>query len=361
MTEKFRIEPGHLLLIGALLLAFFASYLLMAPYVSALMLAFLLSLLCYPLHQRVVKRFPSYPNLSAFISCVLLIIIIVIPLSLVFTAIVYQGITFTRSSYIWVSEGGAQQLLQHPYVQHILVTLNQWLPFESINNQAIVDRGSQLASSVGKVMLDLSTTILGNITGLLFHFVLMIFVLFFLLRDHDKFVDQLYEVIPLSRSQKEALLFEVKKVARSAVLGSFLTAIAQGIVGGIALTIVGLPGLFWGTMMGFAAFIPVVGTALIWLPASLYLFLVGDWHLALFLVLWGALVVGSIDNFLRPVLMQGSSNMSTLMIFLSLIGGLQLFGLSGLLYGPIIFGLTVVLFKLYTIEFKSFLEKQDKS
>ena len=189
----------------------------------------------------------------------------------------------------------------------------------------------------------------------------MLFVLFFLLRDHAKIVDTLHWVLPLSRSQEEALLTEAKMVARSAVLGSVLTAIAQGIAGGIAMAIVGFPGLFWGTMMAFASFIPAVGTALIWLPASLYLILTGDWGWGLFLAGWGVVVVGSIDNVLRPILMQGSSNMSTLLIFLSLIGGIQLFGLIGVIYGPIIFALTLVLLRIYTIEFKDFLEKQDNS
>jgi predicted PurR-regulated permease PerM len=97
--------------------------------------------------------------------------------------------------------------------------------------------------------------------------------------------------------------------------------------------------------MAFASFIPAIGCALIWIPASLYLLLTGDWPMALFLALWGTIVVGSIDNILRPILMQGSSSMSTLLIFLSLIGGLQLFGLIGLIYGPIIFALTHVLIK----------------
>jgi len=115
-------------------------------------------------------------------------------------------------------------------------------------------------------------------------------------------------------------------------------------------------------MMAFASFIPVVGTALIWVPATLYLLLLGQWEWALFLTGWGIIVVGSIDNVLRPLLMQGGdSNMNTLLIFFSILGGLQLFGLIGLIYGPIIFGVTLVLFKLYEIEFKDFLEHQDRS
>jgi len=361
MTGKFKTESRHYVLIVALLLALYGSYLLVAPYVGAIVLAFVLSLLCFPLHQYFERKLPGRPNLVASISCLLLVVVILVPASLVFMAIVQQGIAFTKQSYQWLNAGGAEQLSQHPLVQSVLHKINQLLPTEQISGERIVQQLTELASGFGKELLNLSTKVVGDVTGLIFGFILMLFILFFLLRDHEKIVDTLHWIIPLSRSQEQALLEEAKTVARSAVMGSFLTAIAQGIAGGIAMAIVGLPGLFWGTMMAFASFIPAVGTALIWVPASLYLLLTGDWPWAIFMVIWGAVVVGSIDNILRPMLMQGSSGMNTLLIFLSLLGGIQLFGLIGVIYGPIIFALTLVLLKLYTIEFKDFLERQDKS
>ncbi|MDW1956705.1 AI-2E family transporter, partial [Vibrio sp. Vb0562] len=136
---------------------------------------------------------------------------------------------------------------------------------------------------------------------------------------------------------------------------------AQGLAGGIGMWLADFPGLFWGTMMGFASFIPVVGTALIWIPAAAYLFLTGDITWAIFLTAWSVVIVGSIDNLLRPLLMQGSAGMNTLMIFFSLLGGLHLFGLIGLIYGPLIFAVTMVLFNIYEEEFKDFLNQQDNS
>ena len=189
----------------------------------------------------------------------------------------------------------------------------------------------------------------------------MLFVLFFLLRDHDTIIAAIRHILPLSRSQEDKLLEEVEKVSKSAVMGSFLTAIAQGFAGGIGMWLAGFQGLFWGTMMGFASFIPVVGTALIWIPAAIFLFLTGDTTWGIFLTIWSVAVVGSIDNLLRPFLMQGSAGMNTLMIFFSLLGGLHLFGLIGLIYGPLIFAITMVLFNIYEEEFKHFLDEQDQN
>ncbi|HLC16052.1 MAG TPA: AI-2E family transporter, partial [Thermodesulfovibrionia bacterium] len=114
------------------------------------------------------------------------------------------------------------------------------------------------------------------------------------------------------------------------------------------------------TMMAFASLIPIIGTALIWVPASIYLILSGQWGSGIFMILWSAIVVGMIDNIVRPLFMKGSANMSTLFIFISILGGINYFGLIGVLYGPLIFGITLVLLYIYDSEFEHFLNFQDK-
>ncbi len=152
---------------------------------------------------------------------------------------------------------------------------------------------------------------------------------------------------------------KIKDVAKSALLGTFVTAIAQGAAGGIAFAICGLPGLFWGMVMAFASLIPMVGTALIWIPATLYLVISGSIKQAVFMVVWCIVVVGGLDNFVRPLFMQGGADMNTLLIFFAILGGINCFGLIGLLYGPLIFGLAMVLLYIYNMEFDEFLTRQD--
>ncbi|MDD1794187.1 AI-2E family transporter [Enterovibrio makurazakiensis] len=361
MASSFKIEPRHWTLIGALALAAYACYVLIAPYIGSIVLAFIVSLLFFPLHDRIDHKLKSYPNLSAALSCTILTVMIIIPMIFVIGAILRQGITFFTGAYEWLSAGGAKDILSMPIVQTSLQSVDKWLPFDSIDPQDIISRVASTVSTLSSEMIGMSSQILGDVTGMFVNFLLMLFVLFFLLRDHDKIIQLLRHVSPLSRSQEDTLLDEVEKVAKSAVMGSFLTALAQGLVGGFAMWMAGFAGLFWGTMMGFASFIPVVGTALIWLPAAGYLLIIGQWEWAAFLVGWGVIVVGSVDNILRPLLMQGNSGMNTLLIFFSLIGGLQVYGLMGLVYGPIIFSLTLVLFRMYEAEFHNFLEKQDNS
>jgi predicted PurR-regulated permease PerM len=147
-------------------------------------------------------------------------------------------------------------------------------------------------------------------------------------------------------------------VSRSAILGTLGTAAAQGTAAAIGMTLVGLPGLFWGAILAFTSLIPFVGTALVWVPTVGFLLATGHPGKAAFFAAWSILIVGSIDNFLRPILMKGEGGISTLWMFFAVLGGLNLFGLPGLIYGPLIFGLCAVLLLLYRDEFADALAKQ---
>ncbi|MEH0666927.1 AI-2E family transporter [Vibrio scophthalmi] len=361
MSNKVTITSSHWVLILALLAAGFACYLLVEPYVNSIVMAFIISILMLPIHQALERKMPKHNNVVALLSCVILTFIIVVPLLFVFAAIVQQGSAFSQNVYQWVTQGGIQALFEHPWVVKGLSIVNNYLPFDAIEPSQIAQKVGQFATRFGSNLVGISAKILGDATTFLMDFFLMLFVLFFLLRDREKIIGAIRHILPLSRSQEDKLLDEIEQVSKSAVMGSFLTAIAQGVAGGIGMWLAGFPGLFWGTMMGFASFIPVVGTALIWIPAVSYLFLSGDTTWAIFLTVWSVAVVGSIDNLLRPLLMQGSAGMNTLMIFFSLLGGIHLFGLIGLIYGPLIFAVTMVLFNIYEEEFQDFLDRQDQN
>jgi len=187
------------------------------------------------------------------------------------------------------------------------------------------------------------------------HFCFMLFILFFLLKEGRRWVRWIRFLSPLREEQEEAILASLRTVTKSVLMGGLLIAVLQGVAGGVALAIAGLPALFWGTMMGFASLVPVVGTGLIWVPAVAYLALQAKWWMALFLLVWCSVGVTSIDTFLRPYFMSGATGMSTLFIFLSVIGGLQVFGPVGLLYGPLVLSLAMVMLRMYGEEYQDLL------
>jgi predicted PurR-regulated permease PerM len=355
-------EPtsNRLILLVFLGLAIYASYRVVAPFIEPIIIGILIGMLAFPLHDWMVVKLRGRRNLAALLGCLGLSLLILLPAFMVMVAILKQGLAYALVVSEWATEENIHSVLSHPTVQQFRHRLEELLPENALSPAAIKNQAISTATTVGKNFAGVSTAMLGSVTHFAFNFALMLFVLFFVLRDHDKMVSYIRHALPLSRSQEDILFKEIVDVSKSALLGSLLTAVTQGVVGGIGLALAGIPGLFWGAIMAFASLIPFVGTALIWVPAALYLFFTGDTTWGIFMVFWGAVVVGSIDNFLRPLFMQGAS-MNTVVVFFSLIGGLQMFGLMGLIYGPLIFAIALVFFRLYENEFADFLDSQDRT
>ncbi|GAB5450355.1 MAG: AI-2E family transporter [Halioglobus sp.] len=355
-------EPGQganrLVLLVILAVSLYGCYVLVRPFLEPIVLAILVGMLAHPIHHRVEMRLGGRQSVAALLTCVGLCLVVLLPTIFLLAAVLEQGISYSLIVKEWATPENVQALMSRPSVVKVQSWLTDVLPAGTLEAENIRSRALSLASSLGGKFATVSTALLGSVTAFFLNGVLLLFVLFFVLRDHDRLIEFLRRAMPLSRSQEDLLISEVRKVSKSALMGSLLTAVTQGVVGGIGLWIVGFPALFWGTVMAFTSLIPFVGTALIWVPAALYLAVTGELGWALFLGVWGVVAVGSIDNFLRPLFMQGAS-MNTVVVFFSLIGGLQVFGLMGLVYGPLIFSVALVLFRLYEEEFERFLDSQD--
>lgn len=361
MTLPPSTSTERIVLLIFLALAAWASFNVFRPYIEPILLALIVGMLAGPLHHRLHLFLPRWPNLTALISCLAISLLIILPALAMIAAVVHQGVVYAGEVKSWVSSGGLEQLLAHDHVTRGRALLEELLPASALDPDALRERIMAAASGLGSNFLAIGGKVASGLTGLLVEFMLMLFVLFFVLRDHESLISAVRHAVPLSRSQEDSLLTEAESVARSALLGTLLTALTQGIVGGIAMSICGFPGLFWGAVIAFASLIPVVGTALVWAPAAAFLAISGEGGYALFLVIWGVVVIGGIDNIVRPLFMQGASSLNTLLLFFALLGGLNSFGLMGLLYGPLIIALTLVLFRLYEHEFRDFLHRQDNS
>jgi predicted PurR-regulated permease PerM len=354
-------KPGRILLLGALLLAAVGSAAIFQPYLHPILIALLLSTFCQPIHERLSALLGERPGWAALITCLLMTFVVVVPLVLALIALLNQGAGYALVLIDWVSDGGFSDAMSWPLVVWVTSKLETWLPAEFLSPDSLKQQVMTTATGLSSVLLNFSRQLAGGLLKMVFDLGLMVLVLFFALRDQDKLMVFLRNAIPLSRSQEDHLLEETASVTRSVLLGNVVTALLQGIAGGLAMWAAGFPGFFWGAMIAFASFIPVIGTALIWLPASLYLLFTGDTSWGIALIAWSIVVVGSIDNIIRPMLMSGASSINGLVIFLAIIGGLQLFGLIGLLYGPLIISLTLVLYRMYAQEFREFLNIQDAS
>ena len=189
---------------------------------------------------------------------------------------------------------------------------------------------------------------LGGALGIVVQMFFVVFTMYYLFRDGDRIFGVIRDALPLEKKQAEDILDRTRDVVGASVYGLFSIAIIQGTLGGLAFWFLGLPSaIVWGVAMIFLSLIPMLGAFLVWVPAAIYLFATGHYLKGIFLVLWGTLVIGMIDNFLRPKLVGDRTKLHELLIFFAVLGGLQVFGVLGIVLGPVVLAITLALVDVF--------------
>jgi predicted PurR-regulated permease PerM len=227
--------------------------------------------------------------------------------------------------------------------------ISEWLQtrfgIETLRSQEfLVD---QLKRS-SEFLLGFSWSLLGNVVSGVVKAFFVLFTMYYLFRDGERIVQRLPAALPLEIEQGEALIVRVQEVVSASVYGVVTIASLQGLLGGIAFWLLGIPSpILWAVLMTFVCMIPVAGSFLVWLPLSIYLIATGHWTKALLLILWGALVVSTVDNFLRPKLIKNQTKLHELFVFFSVLGGISVFGLLGIVLGPVVLAITLGLLQTF--------------
>jgi len=347
----FLSRVGILLLIAALLCLVWQ---IVAPVWQPLLWAVLLGALLAPFTARLAGRLGGRPRLAAGIVTALTLLLFMLPVGVVAGAVAVQAAQLLRrleGRVPSLDSAAALDLSRVPWLQravdwigaHTGVTLQQmqdWLIGGARNLlEAIVSSGGSM--------------VLGAL-GTLVSFLLMLFVLFFVLRDGTGIATRFVQMLPIEQKRRARLWHHLIEVTRAVFMGIGLTALAQGTLLGIGFAFAGLSSpLLFGVLGVFFALIPIVGTTLIWLPGVLWLAAHGQYGAAAFLAGWCVIVVGAVDNFLRPMLISGRAEVPTLAVFVGVMGGLSAFGFIGLFLGPIVLGLLVALFRFESEELQT--------
>lgn len=340
-----------LCLFSLLILALYFAYEVARPFLHTLIISAVLAVIFDPLHRRFLALCRDRRALASALTTLVILVALVIPLWFLFFGLVHQGMDAVKAIDGWIRGRDFQELIKASGVEGHLAWIKEQFPFLDLAKLDIQSSVVEATKTAGQQLLRASTSVLANLAGLTIHFLLMLFMIFTFLRDGPWMVARLRELIPLREEQTGSIFDSLKRVSRSVLVGSLLVAVLQGFVGGIGLAIIGIPALFWGTVMGFSSLIPVLGTGLVWIPAVGYLLLTSQFKAALFVAIWCGALVTSIDTFLRPVFLRDASKVSTLYIFLSILGGLQVFGPLGLLYGPLVLSFVMVMLQIYGDEY----------
>ncbi len=341
------------ILIGVSILAFFVIKNFIIPFIIAAVFATLFNFI----YKWFLKIFKGKKGLSSVLSCFIIILVIIIPLTTVASLVVKEIQTLVvdysvqNNSSPGVSIGG------------IAEKINSISILKRFGVENIIDEKA-LVSAIGNFS-DSALDILGATYRSISHFIfvtfIMFFSLFYLFIDGDKMIKRIFAVSPLRDEYEEKLLLKFKSIIRATIKGTSLIAIIQGFLGGMLFWTAGVSSpVLLGILMTISSVIPSVGSGLIWLPVGVIMILLGNIVSGIIILIIGALLISTIDNVLRPKLVGHDTEMHPLMILFSTLGGIAVFGIAGFIVGPIIMSLFVALWDIYSLEFRQQLEEYNK-
>jgi len=318
------------------------------PFSSAVFWGATLALLFAPFYRRVLRRLGPHKNIAALITLLLCIVIVILPVSLITASLIREGALL----YGRLSSG---ELNFSAYFDQVFKALPPYVSnfLERIGMHDLSDLWAAISTGVmtgSKVIASQALQIGQNAFVFLINFGLMLYLLFFLLRDGSALSLRIREAIPLSTLHKRHLFSKFTTVIRATVKGSIVVAIVQGTLGGIIFAILGIQGaVLWGVIMAFLSLLPAIGAGLIWGPVAIYFLVTGSIAEAVILIAYGVLVIGLVDNVLRPILVGKDTQMPDYVVLITTLGGIALFGINGIVIGPVIAALFIAAWDLFTL------------
>lgn len=322
---------------------------LLLPFYGAVFWAVILAIVFNPLQRRFERRFGVRSNAAALLNVVVCIFIAIIPMGIILGALVGEGAALV--SRIQQNQYDPSQLIQDVH-QAVPPWLDRALDRMGVGDfDALRDRLVNVVQQVSQFLATRAFTFGSNTLRFLASVGVMLYVLFFLFRDGRMIGRNILACMPMSEAKNRALLQKFAAVVRATVKGNIAIAAIQGTIGGIAFWLLGIQGaLLWGALMIFLSLLPAVGSALVWLPAAIYLFAVGEVAKAIILVAIGVGVIGLVDNLLRPKLVGADTKMPDYVILVSTLGGISIFGINGFVIGPLIAALFMAAWTIFRDE-----------
>jgi predicted PurR-regulated permease PerM len=332
--------------VGILLLLAGLLYLvgrIVAPLWQPIVWAILLGALLAPATTRLAARLGNRPRLASALMTAAVVLLLLLPILAIGGAVATQAAQLLKRIDTGSLRTSGFHLAEVPWLARPLAWLDATAGLSLAQIEGWIVMGAKrllevVTASGGAVFLGALGTVMS--------FLLMLFVLFFMLRDGPRIAQAFVRMLPIEAHLRGKLWRHLIDVTRAVFMGIGLTALVQGTLLGIGFAIAGLPSpLVFGVLGVLFALVPMVGTTIVWVPAALWLLSQGQPYYAIFMVAWGVVVVGAVDNVLRPILISGRSEVPTLAVFIGVMGGLSAFGFIGLFLGPIVLGLLVALFR----------------
>lgn len=343
-AEDKREQVRWLILLSGVALAFYLCWLLLQPFVNVLLWGLVLTTAFAPVHAKILRRV-SNPDIAALLACLTVVLALGVPTALIGVALVHELAPAFETLQAMISS------LLDPN-SPVLGKVTGWLAEHGVDiasaKKQAIEQAQAAMTTLTSNSLGYVRGILGGILGVIIQVFFVFFTMYYLFRDGQKLHGALAAALPLRGRTMNLIFDRIRDVISASVYGVFVIAVLQGALGGLAFWAIGLPSaVVWGVVMAFMSLIPFAGAFVVWIPAAIYLAVIGSWAAALGLTLWGSVVIGLVDNFLRPKLVGEKAKLHELFIFFAVLGGLQVFNIIGLFLGPVILAITLALFDAF--------------
>ena len=318
------------------------AFVITRPFLYPIAAATIVAVVFYPAHQRILGWTRGKPGKASLLSTLALLFLLGVPVFIIIMLVAKEAVTAAQYLTRQSAEQGGFTLVLTAVAERGLKFFGRWIDTSNYDIRGAV---TSHVKQAGVWVLGAGASILTNFARLIAESLITLVVVFFLFRDGRGWIQHAEEIIPLSPGQARKLLGNISDTIVANVYGIISVGVAQGFLTGIALAIVGMPSsLLLGFCAAFASIVPVAGTALVWVPAGLYLIFTGASWKGVFVLVWGAVVVTTVDNIIRPLVVGGKVQLHPLVLVFSILGGVDVFGFLGLFLGPVIASVLSVLF-----------------
>ena len=348
--EKSSISKIFLIvLLGAVILLFRLFW----TYISAIILALLIASAFYPLYTWIRKVFREREQSASIFMSILILLVLIIPLGGFVGTLSNEAFNFYIKTKDSVSLQKLTQSLQGDNVWAQRIRKAGKLANIDFNAETIENLAAAIGKNVGLFLSRQLSSFASNLLNFLIHFFLMMMIIYYIFRDGERLKDYISELLPFPMEQQELVVNKFREMGRAVIFGNALSGIIQGILGGFGFFIFGLGSpILWGTVIGFMAFLPVIGASIVFIPTTVILLIQGKNSLALGYLIYNVLYSSIMEYVIKPRLIGKGMQMNPILVFIGILGGMKLFGILGIIYGPLIVTIFLTLAEIYRLEYK---------
>jgi predicted PurR-regulated permease PerM len=335
------------------LFLFYQFYLMFSVFLIPLTWAALLAIVFYPLHLRLTHLLRGRNSLASFLFTTVVILVVIVPTVLLSLLLASESVSVYQWSKEFVTGPGLQELMDRLQGSAPARAVGFFMPVLRSWNIDIADVAVKAANLVSSFLVSQATDLAKNLATVIVNFFLTTFALFFFFRDGSRMVAAIRDMVPMEPEHTDLILTRLYDTVAAVVQGTMVTSAAQGLLTGVGFFVLGVPfAVFLGCAAAFASLLPL-GTPLIWAPVAIYLGVTGSVARAVILAVWGVLVVGTVDNLLRPLLIGGRAEIPTLLLFFGMLGGLQAYGFLGIFLAPAVIAILVAFLQIYREQYNT--------